>query len=95
MRDLSPDIEQRDFAKKPLTKDEVKALVKLAGGVAPLVSTRNTVVKERGWATSPPDADTFAAAVAADNNLLKRPIVVVGKRVIIGRDEDAWKDALA
>ena len=91
---MSPDIEQRDYAKNPLTKDEVKALVKLAGGVAPLVSTRNTVVKERGWGTSPPDADTFAAAVAADNNLLKRPILVVGKRVIVGRDEAAWKDAL-
>ena len=91
---MQPDIEQRDYAKKPLTKEEVLALVKLAGGVAPLVSTRNTVVKERGWAASPPDAATFAAAVAADNNLLKRPIVVVGKRVIIGRDEDAWRAAL-
>ena len=94
MRELQPDIEQRDYAKKPLTKDEVLALVKLAGGVAPLVSTRNTVVKERGWATSPPDAATFAAAVAVDNNLLRRPIVVVGKQVIIGRDEDAWRAAL-
>lgn len=94
MRDLQPDIEQRDFARKPLSKDEVLALVKLAGGVAPLVSTRNTIVRERGWAASPPDAATFAAAVAVDNNLLKRPIVVVGKRVIIGRDEVAWKDAL-
>ena len=52
MRELQPDIEQRDYAKKPLTKEEVLALVKLAGGVAPLVSTRNTIVKERGWAAT-------------------------------------------
>lgn len=94
MRDLSPEIDQRDFAKKPLTRAEVIALVKLAGGVPALLSTRNATVKERGWATAPPDAATFADAVAADNNLLRRPIVVVGKRVIVGRDEAAWKDAL-
>lgn len=95
MRQLSPDIDQRDFAKQPLTREDVLALVKLAGGVAPLVSTRNATVRERGWADDPPDAAAFAAAVAADNNLLKRPIVVVGKRIVVGRDEAGWRRALA
>lgn len=95
MRELSPEIAQRDFAKRPLTAAEVRDLVALAGGVAPLLSTRNATVKARGWAASPPDAETFAAAVAADNNLLRRPLVVVGDQVIVGRDEGAWKAAFS
>jgi arsenate reductase-like glutaredoxin family protein len=94
VRQLDPDIKQRDYAKKPLTSAEIGGLVKLAGGVVPLLSTRNAIVKERGWNVEPPDAKAFIEAAAADNNLLRRPIVVVGKRVIVGKDEAAWKDAL-
>ena len=94
MRDLDPDVEERNTAKRALTEDEVLELVRLAGGVAPLLSTRSAAVKERGWTTSPPDAETFARAVAEDVNLLRRPILMVGEQVIVGKDPAAYRSAL-
>jgi arsenate reductase-like glutaredoxin family protein len=68
----------------------VLALVKAAGGVAAVINARHEVAKEKGWKDAPPDAATFAKAVAKEPNLIRRPIVVAGKRVIVGFDEEAY-----
>lgn len=94
MRSIDEGVEERNYAKKPLTADEVRELVRLAGGVAPLVSTRSGAAKERGWDRSAPDAEAFAEAVAADNNLIRRPILVAGDRVVIGKDEKGFRTLL-
>jgi len=95
VRSIDETVEERNYAKKPLTADEVRELVRLAGGVAPLVATRGAAAKERGWDRSPPDAETFAAAVAKDNNLIRRPILVVGDRIVVGKDEKRFREVLA
>jgi len=88
-------LEERNFAKSSLTAAEIEELVRLAGGVAPLLSTRNAVVKEKGWtAESPPDTATFVAAAAVDNNLIRRPILVVGEKVVVGKDPVAIRELL-
>jgi arsenate reductase-like glutaredoxin family protein len=48
-------------------------------------------VKVNGWADKPPDAKTFAKAVANEPNLLKRPILVVGGKAIVGFSDAAYK----
>ena len=48
------------------------------------------IAKEKGWVDSPPDAATFAKAVAKEPNLLRRPILVVGKTLIVGFDKPAY-----
>ena len=58
--------------------------MKKAGGVAAVLNTRHATAKERGWADKPPSAAEFAKAAAAEPNLLKRPIVVAGDKVIVG-----------
>jgi arsenate reductase-like glutaredoxin family protein len=62
----------------------VKSIVEKAGGVAAVLNTRHATAKENGWAESPPDAATFAKAAVKEVNLLKRPIVIAGKTVIVG-----------
>jgi arsenate reductase-like glutaredoxin family protein len=94
VREVDESVDERNYAKKPLTAEEIGELVDLAGGVAAVLSTRNAAVKERGWAASPPDKATFVAAAAADNNLLRRPILVVGDRVVVGKDAAAIREAL-
>jgi len=79
-----------DYAKKPLDADTVKAIIKAVGSVAAVVNARNDVVKEKGWVDNPPDADTFAKAVAKEPNVLKRPIYIAGKKVIVGFDKAAY-----
>jgi arsenate reductase-like glutaredoxin family protein len=89
------EVEERNYAKVPLTEAEVAELVDAAGGVAAVLSTRTAEAKERGWtATSPPDRAAFVAAAAVNNNLVRRPILIAGERVVVGNDAPAIRAAL-
>ena len=84
------ELEEINYAKSGLDEDVVKLLVAKAGGVKNVLNTRHAIAKEKGWADSPPDADTFAKAVAKEPNLIRRPIVVAGKKAIVGFDKGAY-----
>ena len=94
MRKLQLDLTEVDYARKPRAAATVEDIVARAGGVAAVLNTRHAVAKEKGWADKPPDAATFARAVAAEPNLLRRPILIAGKKVIVGLDRAAY-DKLA
>jgi arsenate reductase-like glutaredoxin family protein len=84
-------MDEIDYAKKGLDEATVRAIVAKAGSVAAVLNTRHTTVKAKGWADKPPDVATFAKAVVAEPNVLKRPIVIAGERAIVGFDEAAYK----
>jgi arsenate reductase-like glutaredoxin family protein len=90
LRNDGVDFDAVDYAKKPLDEATVRAIVKAAGSVAELVNKRHEVAKTKGWADSPPDAETFVKAVAKEPNLLRRPIYIAGKKFIIGFDKAAY-----
>jgi arsenate reductase-like glutaredoxin family protein len=52
-------------------------------------------VKERGWGTTPPSKADFVRAVLDDPNVLRRPVLIVGKRAVVGKDEAAVRSLLA
>jgi arsenate reductase-like glutaredoxin family protein len=83
-------IDEINYAKTGLTEQVVKDLVARAGSVAAVLNTRHATAKQHGWAAAPPTAAAFAKAVVADVNLLRRPILVVGDRVIVGFDRAAY-----
>ncbi len=91
MRKRGVEMDEIDYAKRGLDEPTVRALVAKAGSVAAVLNTRHATVKANGWADHPPDVATFAKAVAKEPNLLKRPIVIVGDRAIVGFDEAAYK----
>ncbi len=59
-----------------------------------MLNTRHAIAKAKGWKDKPPAKATFVAAVLDEPNLLRRPILVDGKTVVIGKDEAALKKAL-
>ena len=59
-----------------------------------MLNTRHAVAKAHGWKDKPPARATFVSAVLEDPNLLRRPILVDGATVIVGKDEAALKKAL-
>lgn len=91
MRELFPSIAERNYAKDPLTADEIRAIVTAAGGVGPVLNTTHATAKARDWKANPPSMEDFVAAALPEPNLLRRPIVLVGGRVVVGRDEAGWK----
>lgn len=94
LRAVHPTLGDRNYAKDPLTLAEVRTLVVAAGGVATVLNTTHALAKERGWKANPPDVDTFAAAAAAECNLLRRPILLVGERALVGNQVSAMLAAL-
>ena len=93
MRERGVDVDERNYAKTGLDEATVKAIVAAAGGVARVLNTRHEVARSRGWADTPPPPAEFAAAVAAEPNLLRRPILIAGKKVLVGYDKksrDEW-----
>lgn len=90
MRKTGLDLTEINYAKTGLAEDVVKQLVDLAGSVAAVLNTRHAIAKTQGWVDSPPDVATFARAVAKEPNLLRRPLLVVGKKLVIGFDKAAY-----
>ena len=50
------------------------------------MNTRNELYRERGLAKNPPDRATAISLIAEHNNLLRRPVFVVGDTVLTGND---------
>jgi arsenate reductase (glutaredoxin) len=94
LRELSSkrsfELQEINYAKTGLDEATVKAIVAAAGSVAAVLNTRHATAKAKGWGDRPPTAADFARAVAAEPNLLRRPIVIAGDRVIVGFDPEAY-----
>lgn len=90
MRNSTIEVEEINYAKTGLTEATVKHIVAKAGSVAAVLNTRHATAKENGWVASPPSVAVFVKAVAADVNLLRRPILILGDRVIVGFDKPAY-----
>ncbi len=90
MRDSGLEVEEIDYAKTGLSEDTVRALVAAAGSVAAVLNTRHEIAKAKGWAAKPPSVAEFAAAASKEVNLLRRPILIDGKKVTVGFDKDVY-----
>jgi arsenate reductase-like glutaredoxin family protein len=90
LRNAGVEFEAVDYAKKPLDEATVRSIIKAAGSVGDVINARHAIAKEKGWVQNPPDADTFVKAVAKEPNLLRRPIYIAGKKLIIGFDKPAY-----
>ena len=87
MRDSGIETNEINYAKTGLDEKTVRSIVAAAGGVARVLNTRHALAKEQGWASAPPSVGEFAAAVVDDVNLLRRPIYIAGKKVLVGYDK--------
>jgi len=92
LRERGVEVDEVNYAKAGLDAATVKSIVAAAGGVAKVLNPRHEVAKAKGWADKPPTADEFAAAVAKDPNLLRRPIYIAGKKVLVGYDKKNLAD---
>lgn len=91
---LDPDIEERNYAKEPLKKTEIKRIVDTVGSVADVLNTRHEVAKENGWKAKAPAKATFVNAAFEEPNLLRRPVVIRGQQAVVGFDEEALRALL-
>ncbi len=77
------DFALRNLIKEPLTVEELRPLARQAGGPRELVAP-----KRRAEAEAIPDGELLAW-LAADGARVRRPIVVVGKTLVLGFTADS------
>jgi Spx/MgsR family transcriptional regulator len=88
LAELGIDVEVRDYLKKPLETEELKRLLPLDPN--PMLGTKSPKFKELGLKDQKLSRAEAIALMVQDNNLLKRPILVHPKGVIIGFDAAAY-----
>jgi Spx/MgsR family transcriptional regulator len=79
----------RDLMKQPLTADEIRALAALhPDGVRGLLSTRSTQIKALGLERKPVSDAELIGLMAREPRLLRRPLAVDGRRLVVGFDRE-------
>jgi arsenate reductase-like glutaredoxin family protein len=91
--DLGAELDERDYAKAPLSAAELKEL--FAGRDArDFLNARSPAYKAMDLAGKSITADQAISLMAKDPNLIKRPLVIAGKQMIAGFDRDQLRTAL-
>ena len=93
MLELGAEVESRDLDKAPLSVEEIDALIgerdyKL------FLNTRNELYRERKMSEKPPSRGEAIALMSKNPNLIKRPILLRGGKILLGFDEDAYRKLL-
>jgi len=91
--DLKVELEERDYVKNPLDLTELKDLFK---GHDPrdFLSTKSPAFKALGLRGKSLTAEQALKLMAQEPNLIRRPLVVVGREIVAGLDRDRLKQAL-
>jgi regulatory protein spx len=91
--DLQVDLDDRDYAKNPLSRDDLEELFR---GRDPrdFINPKSPAFKTLGLKGKTLTADQAIALMVREPSLLKRPLVIAGKKLIAGFDRDALRDAL-
>lgn len=55
------------------------------------LNSRNEIYRERNMKERPPSRAEALRMMAEEPNLIRRPVVISGKRIVLGFDEDALK----
>ncbi len=95
MRDeLKLELEERDYAKQPLTVAELKTLFE---GRDPrdFLNPKSPAFKAKGLAGKKLSARQALELMAEEPNLIKRPLTVVGTTIIAGFDRERLREALS
>ena len=91
--DLKVELEERDYARTPLDVAELKDLFK---GHDPrdFLNAKSPAFKAMGLRGKTLTAEQAFKLMAQEPNLIRRPLVVVGREIIAGLDRDRLKQAL-
>lgn len=87
------DFKEREYGKNPLSEKELRDII----GDEPIerfLNTRTPLYREREMKTKPPSKDGAIRLMLKDPNLLKRPVIIKGKKKLAGFTEAEMKELL-
>jgi arsenate reductase-like glutaredoxin family protein len=90
---LGAQLETRDLDKKRLSEAELDALIG-ARDHREFLNTRNELYRTRGMKVHPPSRVEAIRLMAKEPNLIRRPVLIRGKEIILGFDETTYRKLL-
>lgn len=85
------DLDLRDLGKERMSVEELDELIGKRDHRM-FLNTRNELYRKRGMSRNPPSRDEALELMAAQPNLIRRPVAVRGFEIVLGYDEEALKD---
>ena len=82
------EFEEREYGKNPLSGKELREIIG-ADPIEKYLNTRTDLYREKNMKQKPPSKDEAIELMLRDQNLLKRPIFVKGKKRLAGFDKAA------
>jgi Spx/MgsR family transcriptional regulator len=85
--------EGREYGKNPLSEKELREMIG-DSPIEPFLNTRTLLYKEKNMKQKPPSKDEAIKLMLKDPNLLKRPVIIKGKKKLTGFNETDLKTLL-
>ncbi len=90
MQEKGIDLEFRDLDKQRLTARELDELIG-ERDYREFLNTRNELYRARNMKEHPPSRTEAIKLMVAEPNLIRRPVVIAGGKIILGYDEEALR----
>ena len=84
------ELDLRDLGKDRLSVEELDDLIGKRDHRM-FLNTRNVLYRTRKMSENPPSRDEALKLMAAEPNLIRRPVVLRGAEIVLGYDEEALK----
>jgi len=78
--------EEREYGKNPFTEKELRDLIG-DEPVTNILNSRNELFRARNMKQKPPSKEEAIKLMLKEPNLLRRPVIVKGKKKILGFNE--------
>ncbi len=88
--ELGARLDEHDLGKDRLTAEQLDALIG-SGNYLDFLNPRNELYRQRKMKHYPPTRDEALKLMAGEPNLIRRPIVIRGREMVLGNDEEGLR----
>ena len=85
--------DEREYGKQPLSENELRGIIG-DDPIEPFLNTRTPLYREKNMKQKPPLKEEAIKLMLWDPNLLKRPVIIKGKKKLTGFNEAEVKQLL-
>jgi len=85
------ELEFRDIDKDRLTAEELDQLIGQRD-YREFLNTRNELYRRKKMKENPPSREDAIRMMAKEPNLIRRPVILAGGRIVLGFDEEAIEE---
>jgi arsenate reductase-like glutaredoxin family protein len=85
--------DEREYGKHPLSENELSEIIG-DGPIEKFLNSRTPLYREKNMKQRPPSKDAAIKLMLKDSNLLKRPVIIKGRKKLTGFNEAEVKELL-